>query len=141
GHAQLSIFGTFARQFWPISWPSMSKFPAPGPCWTGRDLPRSTAEPAHDPPQCCGFKSVYCQRPHQDKRMNVQINPLQTPPVRDDQMVDEPGRGRSLVIGGVALVLALGAFWYFTHGSKPPVRRAGAAPVHVATVETGNMAV
>jgi len=73
--------------------------------------------------------------------MNVQINPLQTPPVRDDQMVDEPGRGRSLVIGGVALVLALGAFWYFTHGSKPPVRRAGAAPVHVATVETGNMAV
>src|SRR6185312_10862132 len=73
--------------------------------------------------------------------MNVQINPLQTPPVRDDQMVDEPGRGRSLVIGGVALVLALGAFWYFTHSTKPPVRRVQAAPVHVAAVETGNMAV
>src|SRR5215831_18351939 len=96
---------------------------------------------SHGPPQCCGSKSVYCQPPPQDKRMNMQINPLQTPPVRDAQGDDETGRGRGLLIGGAALVLALGGFWYFTHNAKPPVRRAQAAPVHVATVDTGNMAV
>jgi len=73
--------------------------------------------------------------------MNVQINPLQNPPVRDDRRDDEPGRGRVFLIGGAALALALGGFWYFTHQAKPPVRRNVAAPVHVATVETGNMAV
>jgi membrane fusion protein, multidrug efflux system len=74
--------------------------------------------------------------------MNVQITPLQTPPVRDSHRDDGPGgRARIFLIGGAALVLALGGFWYFTHDTKPPARRALAAPVKVATVETGNMAV
>jgi multidrug efflux system membrane fusion protein len=74
--------------------------------------------------------------------MNVQITPLQTPPVRDSHRDEEPGgRGRTYLIGGVALALALGGFWYFTHDTKPLARRNLAAPVHVAAVETGNMAV
>jgi len=74
--------------------------------------------------------------------MNVQITPLQTPPVRDSHRDEEPGgRGRTFLIGGAALALALGGFWYFTHETKPPVRRALAAPVKVAMVETGHMAV
>jgi len=73
--------------------------------------------------------------------MNVQITPLQTPPVRDDDRDDEPGRGRIYLIGGVALALALGGWWYFTHDVKPLARRNLAAPVRVATVTTGNMAV
>lgn len=74
--------------------------------------------------------------------MNVQITPLQTPPVRDSHRDDVPGgRARTYLIGGVALALALGGFWYFTHEAKPPVRRALSAPVKVATVETGHMAV
>jgi multidrug efflux system membrane fusion protein len=74
--------------------------------------------------------------------MNVQITPLQTPPVRNSHGDNEPGgRGRTYVIGGAALVLALGAFWYFTHEAKPPVRRAQSAPVKVAAVEIGHMAV
>src|SRR6185369_12300432 len=74
--------------------------------------------------------------------MNVQINPLHTPPVRDDdQDSGLAGHGRTVVMGGLALAVALGGFWYFTHSSAPPVRRAQAAPVHVATVDIGNMAV
>jgi membrane fusion protein, multidrug efflux system len=74
--------------------------------------------------------------------MNVQINPLQTPPVRDDDRDDSPaGRGRIYAIGGLALVLALGGFWYFTHSSAPPPRRNLAAPVKVAPVEIRSMAV
>jgi multidrug efflux system membrane fusion protein len=74
--------------------------------------------------------------------MNVQITPLKTPPVRDDRRDDAPeGRSRIYVIGGVALALALGGFWYFTHDAKPVARRNLAAPVRVATVETGSMAV
>src|SRR5690349_12100309 len=74
--------------------------------------------------------------------MNVQISPLPNPPVRDSHRDEEPGgRGRTFLIGGAALVLALGGFWYFTHETKAPVRRAQAAPVKVATVETGHMAV
>lgn len=74
--------------------------------------------------------------------MNVQITPLQTPPVRDSHGDEEPrGRGRTFLIGGAALALALGGFWYFTHETKAPVRRAQAAPVRVATVETGRMPV
>jgi multidrug efflux system membrane fusion protein len=74
--------------------------------------------------------------------MNVQINPLPTPPVRDDDRDDGPsGRARSLAIGGAALALALGGFWYFSHSSAPPARRAQAAPVKVASVAIGNMPV
>ena len=74
--------------------------------------------------------------------MNVQITPLQTPPVRNSQRDDEPsGRGRTYLIGAAALALALGGFWYFTHDTKPIARRNLAAPVKVGTVETGNMAV
>lgn len=74
--------------------------------------------------------------------MNVQIKPLNTPPVRDEDRDDAPaGRGRIAVIGGVALALALGGFWYFTHESAPPPRRMMAAPVHVAPVRVGNMSV
>ena len=74
--------------------------------------------------------------------MNVQINPLQTPPVRGDDRDDAPGgRGRTLAIGGAALALILGGLWYFTHGSAPPVRRAQAAPVKVGSVDIANMPV
>src|SRR5258708_1647011 len=75
--------------------------------------------------------------------MNVyQTTPLQTPASRDDDLDDAPGgRGRTFAIGGVALVLALGGFWYFSHNTAPPARRNVAAPVKVATVEKGNMAV
>ena len=75
--------------------------------------------------------------------MNVQISPLQTPPVRhagpDDD--ESTGRGRTWLIGGLGLLLALGGFWYFTHKSAPPARRVGAAPVKVAAVDVGTMSV
>lgn len=74
--------------------------------------------------------------------MNVQITPLNTPPVRDDDRDDAPaGRGRIYVIGGVALALALGGFWYFTHNSAPKARRVMAAPVKVGLVDVRNMSV
>jgi multidrug efflux system membrane fusion protein len=74
--------------------------------------------------------------------MNVQIAPLNTPPVRDDDRDDVPaGRGRIYVIGGVALALALGGFWYFTHDSAPKARRVLAAPVKVGMVDVRNMSV
>jgi multidrug efflux pump subunit AcrA (membrane-fusion protein) len=73
--------------------------------------------------------------------MNVQINPLQTPPVRDDDRDDGAGRGRSIMIGIAALAVVLGGWWYFNHEKAPQARRNLAAPVHVATVETGSMAV
>jgi multidrug efflux system membrane fusion protein len=74
--------------------------------------------------------------------MNVQVSPLQTPPVRDDDRDDAPaGRGRTYLIGGAALVLALGGFWYFNHSKAPAPKRNLSAPVKVATVEKANMAV
>lgn len=77
--------------------------------------------------------------------MNVQISPLQTPPARghelDARESEGGGRARTYVIGAVALAMALGGFWYFTHTSTPPARRAGAAPVKVATVDIGSMPV
>ena len=74
--------------------------------------------------------------------MNVQINPLPSPPVRDDDRDDAPNtRGRTLAIGCAALVILLGGFWYFTHKSAPPPRRAQTAPVKVAAVDIANMAV
>jgi len=75
--------------------------------------------------------------------MNMQIAPLQSSPAREDDL--DEGRGghaRRYVIGGVVLALALGGFWYFTHGSSAPqARRGGAAPVKVAPVEVRDMAV
>ena len=74
--------------------------------------------------------------------MNVQINPLHTPPVRDDDRDDgASGRGRTIALGCAALAVLLGGFWYFTHKSAPPPRRAQAAPVRVASVDVGNMPV
>ncbi|HEX4269959.1 MAG TPA: efflux RND transporter periplasmic adaptor subunit [Rhizomicrobium sp.] len=74
--------------------------------------------------------------------MNVQT-PLQTPPTRDDGLdEDHGGHARTYVIGGVALALVLGGFWYFTHDSgAPKAKRNLAAPVKVAPVEVGDMAV
>jgi multidrug efflux system membrane fusion protein len=81
--------------------------------------------------------------------MNVQINPLPTEGKARSDGRDADGDGpdsgsgpRKYVIGGVALVLALGGFWYFTHagnGAKP--KRNLAAPVKVAPVEQRAMAV
>jgi multidrug efflux system membrane fusion protein len=73
--------------------------------------------------------------------MNLQIKPL---PTQVDDQDDGPqgGGARKYLIGGAALLLALGGFWYFTHagqGAKP--RLAVAAPVKVAPVEQRNMAV
>jgi len=50
-------------------------------------------------------------------------------------------RLRSYAIGGAALALVLGGFWYFTHASAPPARKGGPAPVKVSTVEIRDMAV
>ena len=77
--------------------------------------------------------------------MNVQISPLQSPPARGDELDtrDSQGgsRGRTLVMGGVALAVVFGGFWYFTHAPAPTVRRNLAAPVKVTPVEIRNMAV
>jgi membrane fusion protein, multidrug efflux system len=75
--------------------------------------------------------------------MNVQLAPLQTPPAQDEDLdTDQGGHMRTYVIGGVALALVLGGFWYFTHESgAPKARRNLAAPVKVAPVEIRNMAV
>jgi multidrug efflux system membrane fusion protein len=74
--------------------------------------------------------------------MNVQISPLETPPVGDDELDDSPGgHTRTYLIGGVALALVLGGFWYFTHESAPKPKRVVAAPVKVAPVEVHDMAV
>jgi multidrug efflux system membrane fusion protein len=74
--------------------------------------------------------------------MNVQINPLP-----NKAQVRNDGRGtsspsRRYLIGGAALAVALGGFWYFTHegeGAKP--KHNLAAPVKVAPVEQRTMAV
>jgi multidrug efflux system membrane fusion protein len=74
--------------------------------------------------------------------MNVQIAPLQTPPAREDNLDEHVGHTRTYVIGGVALALVLGGFWYFTHGGDAPkAKRNLAAPVKVAPVEVRDMAV
>jgi multidrug efflux system membrane fusion protein len=74
--------------------------------------------------------------------MNVQIAPLQSPPTQDDDLDEHVGHTRTYVIGGVALALVLGGFWYFTHDSgAPKAKRNLAAPVKVAPVEIRDMAV
>jgi len=73
--------------------------------------------------------------------MNVQT-PLQTPLTRDDDLEEGRGHVRTYLVGGVALALALGGFWYFTHQSgAPKAGRNLAAPVKVAPVEVRDMAV
>jgi multidrug efflux system membrane fusion protein len=85
-----------------------------------------------------GFRAL-----HQElSPMNVQITPLKPLPTQDDDRDDAPaGRGRTYLIGAAALAAALGGFWYFTHTAAPPARRAAIAPVKVAPVEIGKMAV
>ncbi len=82
--------------------------------------------------------------------MNVQVSPPPGPvEPRDagqDTMQDESwtGHARTYVVGGVALALALGGFWYFTHasGGDPAKGKHNlAAPVKVAPVEQRTMAV
>ena len=74
--------------------------------------------------------------------MNVQIAPLETPPAREDNLEEHVGRTRTYLIGGVALALVLGGFWYFTHDSgAPKAKRNLAAPVKVAPVDIRDMAV
>jgi len=52
-------------------------------------------------------------------------------------------RMKSLAIGGVALAVALGGYWYYSNASAPApqARRVTAAPVQVATVERRDMPV
>ncbi len=74
--------------------------------------------------------------------MNVQIPPPTTPTGTRPDDGDAPSHVRTWAMGGVALVVALGGFWYFTHdgdGAKP--KRNLAAPVRVATAETRTMSV
>jgi multidrug efflux system membrane fusion protein len=77
--------------------------------------------------------------------MNVQISPLQTPPVRGNELDARESEGgsriRIILVGVAVLMLLIGGFWYFTHTSTPPPRRAGAAPVKVASVDIGSMPV
>jgi membrane fusion protein, multidrug efflux system len=74
--------------------------------------------------------------------MNVQISPPNTPTGTRPDDGDDRSHLRTYVVGGAALVLALGGFWYFTHagdGAKP--RRNVAAPVRVAVAQIGTMPV
>ncbi|HEX4273531.1 MAG TPA: efflux RND transporter periplasmic adaptor subunit [Rhizomicrobium sp.] len=62
--------------------------------------------------------------------------------MRNDDQDDAPaGHARKYVIGGAALALALGGFWYFTHDSAPKAKRITSAPVKVGTVDVANMSV
>src|ERR1700760_3906424 len=73
--------------------------------------------------------------------MNMKVSP---PPAPTQDRSDEEAvkHIRTYLLGAGALAVALGGFWYFTHGTdtiKP--KRNLAAPVHVATAETRTMAV
>lgn len=79
--------------------------------------------------------------------MNVQMTP---PPgqtqARSTGLANRLSQARALprkyLIGGAALVVALGGFWLATHdGGGPPQRRITAAPVRVAAVEQRDMQV
>jgi len=74
--------------------------------------------------------------------MNLQINPLPPSTGLHAPDGDEPARRRKFLVGGgLALVLALGGFWYLTHETAPKPKRNLAAPVHVAAVQQRTMAV
>jgi len=74
--------------------------------------------------------------------MNMQV----TPPTADrDVPAHETLSGahpaRRYLIGGIALVLVLGGFYYWSHSGIEPVRRIAAAPVRVADVLQRDMPV
>ncbi|HEX4272218.1 MAG TPA: efflux RND transporter periplasmic adaptor subunit [Rhizomicrobium sp.] len=74
--------------------------------------------------------------------MNFQINPqMEKRDIRPERLAEfQPIR--RYVIGGVAIVLVLGGFWYVTNMTGGgPRRLAAAAPVRVATAERRNMSV
>lgn len=73
--------------------------------------------------------------------MNLQINP-KVDRTEDAGLTDRLP-GRKYLIGGAALVLALGGFWYFTHAGTDTSasRRNLAVPVKVAAVTRREMAV
>ena len=71
--------------------------------------------------------------------MNVQVSPPKVAQVHSEERIAAPAR--KYLIGGAALIVALGGFWYFTHSAAPPPRRNVAAPVRTATVEQRTMAV
>jgi multidrug efflux system membrane fusion protein len=74
--------------------------------------------------------------------MNVQVSPPAPQDEAHEEGLEELRPVRKYLLGGAALALALGGFWYFTHGtSEIKPRRAGAAPVKVAMVEKRDMAV
>jgi len=73
--------------------------------------------------------------------MNVQMNPLTSPGTRPGDVEEAARRRKFLAGGGLALAVALGGFWYFTHDGGTKARHDLAAPVHVATVQQRNMAV
>ena len=82
-------------------------------------------------PPCGRLPGVYCEPPAYAGPvnrvgiaivMNVQIAPVQTPPARGQTTWKRTGAAilRTYVIGGVALALVLGGYWYFTHDSGAP---------------------
>lgn len=71
--------------------------------------------------------------------MNVQVSPPKEAQVHGEERTSAPSR--KYLIGGAALIVALGGFWYFTHSAAPPPRRNVAAPVRTATVEQRTMQV
>ena len=75
--------------------------------------------------------------------MNMQVSP---PNAERDVPAHEtlPGAhpARRYLIGGIALAMVLGGYYYWSHGDSGPVRRPmGAAPVRVASVTTRDMPV
>jgi membrane fusion protein, multidrug efflux system len=74
--------------------------------------------------------------------MNFQVNPRVDGTGLRPERPGELRAARKYIIGGVAIVLVLGGFWYVTNMSGGGARRpAAAAPVRVATAERRNMAV
>jgi len=74
--------------------------------------------------------------------MNVQLNPQAGHADLRVEPLTESRSPRTYIIGGVALALVLGGFWYATHMTATgPRRRDAAAPVKVAVAVRRDMAV
>ncbi len=71
--------------------------------------------------------------------MNMQINPLPTQTDRAGETGKSPYR--NYLIGGAALVVLLGGFWYFNHGTATKVRPDLTVPVRVQEVVQHEMPV